>query len=181
MNVNTENLQDMNNIRDKIRWEGVWKWLKEAFRQIKLGDDGWRKAPHFPLPSAACDPNQTTLGVECAKVQPHIFSEGFKMDRLTLWGADGQPDNEWWPSMDENPHVSVLLDMDLLWNYFPSKERPWCIYVTAVLRNLWRLYKEGQSLLIKTVDINPMTLLPDSHLPYIPFMNQVSLLEETVY
>lgn len=122
MNVNTENLQDMNNIRDKIRWEGVWKWLKEAFRQIKLGDDGWMKT-----------------------------------------------------------HVSVLLDMDLLWNYFPSKERPWCIYATAVLRNLWRLYKEGQSLLIKTVEINPMTLLPDSHLPYIPFMNQVFLPEDIVY
>lgn len=102
-----------------------------------------------------------------------------KASKQTGWHLKVQmnnPDNEWWPSVDENPHVSFLLDMDLLWNYFPAIERSWCIYFRVVLWNLW-LCKEGQSLLIKTVKINHMTLLPDSHLQYIRFMNQVFLPE----
>lgn len=135
-----------------------------------------KKAPHFPLPSAVRDPNQTTLGVECAEVQTWIFSKGFKTDRLTLQGTDGQP-WQWvvairgWKLTCFCPGYGFTLKL-LSFHRTPMV----CLCHSCSVKFMLSV-QGSQSLLIKTVEIYPMTLLPDSHLQYIPFMNQVFLPE----
>lgn len=177
MKVNMENLQDTNNIPDKIRWEGVWKWLKEAFRQIQLGwwMDG--KHPTFLFHQQLVIQIKETFVSSVLKFKLQYLAKASKRTvwhsrcRWTTLTMSGCEWNEWMKPTCFCPSGYGFTLKRLSFQRMPM------VYLCQSLWNVWWLNKEGQSLLIKIVEINPMTLLPDSHLQYISFMNQTFLPE----